>query len=128
MQPFQWIRGWNPLSVARFACANVKPHHFFNGFVSRRRDGVINCPKMLYDALHVHALVSIHKDNCAKQGPVLLQHGRISGIRHGEMIPLHNEEVVKHGHGAPHIRIIAIHFVKIFMHYELTARGIGEMV
>ena len=133
MQPSQRMRGWNPLSVASLDWDNVKPHHFFDGCIDRpefvsRCNGVINLPKLLHDSLHVHAFVSIYENNCAKQGAVLLQYGNICGIGHDEMIPRQHEHAVKHGHGAPHVGVKAIHFVKIFVQHELPARGIGKMI
>ena len=127
------MRGWNPVHVARFVCVcvcvYVKPDHFFDGFVSRRyRDGVINLPQLLHDALHVHALVPVRKHRVAKQGAVLLQHGIVRGIRHDEMIPRQHEHAVKHGQDAPHVGVKAIHFVKLVVQHELPARGIGKMI
>ena len=117
-------------------CVNVETNHFFDRFVEfvdfvkfvecvdlveSASDCIADLSQLLRDALHVHALVPIHKHHRAKYGAVSLQHVVIDRIRHDEMIPRQHENAVIHGHRAPHIRVVAIHFVKIFVQHELTA-------
>ena len=107
-----------------------KPYTFFKGFILHRRpqNGFIHGLKLFHNIMHVHAFVPVCKHRGAKQGAVLLQHGIICGIRHDEMIPRQHEHAVKHGHGAPHVGVKAVHIVKIFMEHEFAGGGMGEMI